>query len=322
MMITLKLPEVEQYLLEHDNYYILTHRRPDGDAVGCAAALCLGLRSIGKNAWVFENPQITEKFRPYVDGMIAEEIPDNGNIISVDLATLGLLPYSLDVLPRQTELLIDHHESNEKYAVRGYVDSKAAACGEIILQILEDMNVSVTERMANALYVAISTDTGCFRYSNVTDKTFLSAAKCKKYGADTYAINNVMFMTKRIQRLKLESYLTENTEFYANGLVAISCLSDDVCAQMDLNEDDLDDISGFGRQICGVEIGVMIRDEKDRGKVSLRTSPNYNACAICAHLGGGGHAAASGASVQGGIEAAKKAIMEAIELETGVILNG
>ena len=106
--------------------------------------------------------------------------------------------------------------------------------------------------------------------------------------------------------------MTDTTEFYADGLVAISMLPNEVRASLGITEDDIDDISGFGREIEGVQIGVMIRQEGENGKISVRTSPNYNASDICARLGGGGHAAAAGATVAGSIESAKMDVKQAI----------
>ena len=135
------------------------------------------------------------------------------------------------------------------------------------------------------------------------------ASACKAHGADTFSINKKFFMTKRFARLKLDAYLTETTEFYADGLVAVSQIPNVVRRELGVTEDDIDDISGFGRDIEGVEIGIMIRQEVDGGKLSIRTSPNYDASAICAKLGGGGHKAAAGATVPGGIEEAKAAVL-------------
>ena len=186
---------------------------------------------------------------------------------------------------------------------------QTAACGEIVLRVLQAMGVPLTKRIAEALYVAISTDTGCFRYSNTTAETLRAAAVCKDAGADTFAINRVMFLTRRLARLKLDAYLTQTTEFYAGGIVAVSAIPSDLIASLGLTEDDIDDISGFGRDIEGVEIGVMIRQAPEGGKLSVRTSPAYNAAEYCAQLGGGGHAAAAGATVPGGIAEAKEAIL-------------
>ena len=312
-MIRLTIPEAAAYLLQNDNYIMLTHRRPDGDTVGCAAALCGGLRALGKTTAIWENLQFTEKFRPYLDGLTTEIIPDDAKIIVVDIATAELLPYGTENYVNRIDLRIDHHGRDMDFGAQGYVDASAAACGEVILDLLEQMNAPIDKRIAEAIYCAISTDTGCFRYSNVTAKTLRAAAKCKDYGADTYAINQVMFLTKRLARLKLDAYLTQTTEFLADGKVAICQIPESVRQELGITEDDIDDISGFAREIEGVRIGVMLREVSEGGKISVRTAPEYDASAICAVLGGGGHRAAAGATVSGGISEAKAAILRAIE---------
>lgn len=318
-MRTLTLPELAQKLREGDNYVILTHRRPDGDTVGCAAALCRGLRSLGKRATVLENEQFTEKFRPYLCGLTDANVPENVCFVAVDVAAEEQFFDAAKCYVNQVTYLIDHHGSNSGYAAQGVVEGETAACAEIVLRLLLQLQVEITPQIAEALYVAISTDTGCFRFSNTTAETLRAAAFCKEHGADTFAINQVMFLTKRIARLKLESFLTETTEFYADGAVAVSAITPEIRSELGITEDDIDDISGFGREIAGVQIAVMLRQEGDSGKISVRTSPRFDASAICAALGGGGHRAAAGATVAGGIAAAKVAVLRAIS-DMGVVL--
>ncbi len=312
-MKALTLNEVAAYLKEHDHYVILTHRRPDGDTTGCAAALCRGLRLLDKTAWIWDNPQFTPKLRPFVEGMTVAEVESDLTVLSVDIATEGLFPLNIPEELRAVELLIDHHGRNDGFAKVGYVDPAAAACGEIILELLTLMGVEPDKDTAEALYVAISTDTGCFRFSNTTANTLMSAAACKNWGADTFTINRNFFMTKRPARLKLDAYLANTTEFYGEGKVAVSMIPQQIRTELALTPDDIDDISGFGREIEGVEIAVMIRQEAEGGKLSVRTSPDFDASAICARLGGGGHKAAAGATVPGGVEDAKKAILCVLE---------
>ncbi len=308
-MKALTLNEVAAWLLERDHYVILTHRRPDGDTIGSAVSLCRGLRSLGKDAKILDNPQFTPKFAPFLEGLTVDGVPYNSHILSVDIAAEGLLPFNAEGLADRVELLIDHHGRNSGFAKMGFVDPTAAACGEIILDLLTLMGVEPDQAIGEAVYVAISTDTGCFRYSNTTSNTLMAAATCKNWGADTFTINRLFFMTKRPARLKLDAYLANTTEFYGNGIVAVSMIPNAIREELGLNPDDIDDISGFGREIEGVEIAVMIRQETEGGKVSVRTSPNYDASAICGKLGGGGHKAAAGATVLGGIEEAKRAIL-------------
>lgn len=318
-MKLLSIAETAELLLRNDNYIMLTHRRPDGDTIGSAAALCCGLRALGKKAAVLENPQFTAKFRPYLDELTVSAVPANAFLVSVDVAADTMLSYSAIDYVNQISLKLDHHARSGDFAPLGCVDPSAAACAEIILALLQEMKAPIDKRTAEALYVGLSTDTGCFRFSNVTAGTLRAAAACIDCGADTFAINQVMFLTRRLPRLQLEAHLTQTTEFFDGGRVAVSAIPDALRDELGLTEDDIDDISGFGREIAGVEIAVMLRQEGERGKISVRTSPNYNASEICARLGGGGHRAAAGASVDGGIEAARAAILDALRAE-GVAL--
>ena len=139
------------------------------------------------------------------------------------------------------------------------------------------------------------------------------AAELIDLGADVAPINKIFFDTKTFARLKLEARLTAGIELYAGGMVGLCTLPQRWIDELSISEDDIDSISGFARSIEGVEIGIMIREvEGGMGKLSLRTSPRYDACALCQQLGGGGHAAAAGASVAGGIEGAKKAILDVL----------
>lgn len=312
--------ETLRFLRENDNFLILNHRRPDGDAVGSAAALCLGLRGIGKTAHIWKNPQTTERYRPYLKDMELETLPEGATIVSVDMATEGLLPLNGAHFQGEIQLAIDHHPSNDGYAALTRVEPRCAACGELLLELLRELG-PVTKDMAEALYLAISTDTGCFQYSNVTENTLRAAGTLKALGADTYPINKIMFGTKSIARLRLEAALTEGVRFYAGGKVAVTAITKELQAKVGANEDDIDDISGFPRGIEGVEIGVMLRPAQEGGtKISMRTGENYNASDICAYLGGGGHSAAAGASVSGDVQEAEKAILHAIAETTGVVL--
>ena len=311
--------ETIDFLRQNDNYLIINHRRPDGDAVGSAAALCRGLRQIGKTAKVWKNPETTERYLTYLVDLETVEIPEDATLVAVDLAAETLLPLNgLDFAGR-IMLSIDHHMSNTRYACHTNVNAEYAACGELLLELLREMG-PVTKEIAEALYLAISTDTGCFQYSNVTGNTFRAAAELKDCGADTFTINRTMFGTKSIARLRLESALTDSAEFYAGGLVAVCCISQNMMDSIGATEDDAEDISGFPRSMAGVQIGVLIKELREGGaKISLRTGEAYNASEICMKLGGGGHKAAAGAQDDAGIQSAKLRILEAIS-ESGVDL--
>ena len=307
------------FLRGHDNFVILTHRRPDGDTIGSAAALCRGLRQLGKTAFVLTNEQFTPRFQPFLDGLTCDALPAGATVISADIASEGLLSFDAMRLQLMPVCAVDHHGSNS-LACPKLVEADKAACGEIVYAVLTELGVTVTKQIAECLYTAISTDTGCFKFSNTTANTHRTAAALIAAGADVYPINKLFFDTKSFARLRLEAKLTDTMEFYAGGAVGVCMMPKSLLAEFTVTEDDLDSISGFARSIEGVRIGVMIREVEDGlGKISLRTEAPYDASAICQRLGGGGHAAAAGASVPGGIEGAKAAILQALR-DSGVKL--
>ena len=307
------------FLRGHDNFVILTHRRPDGDTIGSAAALCRGLRQMGKTAFVLTNEQFTPRFGPFLDGLTCQALPAGATVISADIASEGLLPFDAVRLQLMPVCAVDHHGSNS-LACPKLVEADKAACGEIVYAVLTELGVTVTKQIAECLYTAISTDTGCFKFSNTTANTHRTAAALIAAGADVYPINKLFFDTKSFARLRLEAKLTDTMEFYADGAVGVCTMPKSLLAAFTVTEDDLDSISGFARSIEGVRIGIMIREVEDGlGKISLRTEAPYDASAICQRLGGGGHAAAAGASVPGGIEGAKAAILQALR-DSGVKL--
>ena len=308
--------EAARWLLEHDDFLILTHRRPDGDAVGSALALCLGLRAVGKKAHIWENPQFTPRYANRLAGLTTLQVTDRTTVISVDMATEGLLPMNGEAFAGTIKLCLDHHPSNTGYAEKTLLMAQCAGCGELIWDLLEEMQVQITKEMAEAVYIAISTDSGCFRFANTTAKTFMTAAKAVEHGADIAPINRELFEIKSKGRLRLESRIMANMEFYAEGKVAIACLPQTWVEELEVSEDDLDSISGFARTIDGVLVGVMIRDsEPGKAKMSVRTAAGYDASRYCGYLGGGGHKAAAGCAIPGTLEDGKKAILDVLKQE-------
>lgn len=305
--------ETACWLEDHDQYCILTHRNPDGDTIGCAAGLCRGLREIGKTAAILQNPQFTARYDDYLEGLVCPAVPEQATIVSVDMASESLLPDSFRPLAGKIGLAIDHHGSNTGFAPDRLVEPDSAACGELIYLLLLALDAPISAQTADALYLAISTDTGCFQYSNTTSRTLRIAADLKDAGSHTASINKIMFDTKSFPRLQLESRLTAAMERLADGLVAVCTLPLAWMDELGLSEDDIDSISSFPRTVDGVQVGIMLRQLPDDAvKLSVRTGPRYNASDICALLGGGGHKAAAGATVPGDFAAVRAKVLDAL----------
>ena len=286
------IEQTGEFLKDHDGYLILTHVRPDGDTVGCAAALCRGLRDLGKTAHVLPNPETTSLFSPYLEGLLAPEDFRPETVVSVDMAARGLFPDNAQKYLERVDLAIDHHPSQEFFAQNTCLDAGRAACGELMYDILQGIT-PITREIALPLYVAVSID---YQW-----------------------VNKRHFRTKSFKRLRLESMLTESLEFHDNGEIAIAAISLHMMDTLQADERDAEDIAAFVGQVEGVKTGVTIRERKDGScKISLRTDPDdLNASSVCALLGGGGHAAAAGATVEGDIPHTKQVLMEAIRTVQG-----
>lgn len=313
-MNTITTAQAAEFLRAHDGYLILTHVRPDGDTIGCAAGLCRALRQAGKRACVLNNPEATELFTPYFEGLTAPEgfVPDT--VVSVDMAARSLFPDNAKQYLDRVDLAVDHHPSQEFFAKATCLDSSKAACGQIVYEIARQL-APITPEIGEALYVAVSTDCGCFQYSNTDASAHRTAAELMETGFDPYPVNRKFFRTKTFKRLKLESLLTAGMELRDGGQTALVFLTRAMIEDVGASERDMDDISAFVGQIEGVKNGITLKETADgHVKISLRTDPgDLNASKVCALLGGGGHAAAAGAMLEGSIEAVRHAVIDAIE---------
>lgn len=313
-MKTLTIEQTAQWLKAYDSFVLITHRRPDGDTVGCAASLCRGLRKLGKSAFVLENPQITPRYASYLQGLTVTAIPQGAKVVSVDVAGTEMLPQNWE--GASIDLLIDHHGTNQGFAALGYNDPSSAACGEIVYELLCALEVALDQAIANALYVAVCTDTGCFRYSNTTGHTLRTAAACLEAGADFYRINKEVYGTISLGRHRLNAYMTEHLQLYADGKIAFVFIPGQLEQELGLGEDDLEDVSSFGRSVAGVHLAVTFRTVKDGStKISVRCAPEYDGAALCAHFGGGGHRAAAGATIRESQEKAGEMVLEALKIQ-------
>lgn len=308
-MITIE--QAANTLLMHDNILILTHHFPDGDTLGSGFALCRALLSLGKKAKTCIVGELPKKFRYLCEGMQQLEF-DEDFICSVDIADENLLGAEKEKYEGRIALCIDHHGSNTLYAKESLVDSTAAATSEIIVKIIRRMGAPVTREIADCIFTGITTDTGCFRYTNTTAQSFRIAAEMVECGAHSAEINRVMFDTKSRARLEIERMVLDSMEFFAQGRCALICITRKMIDESGAENDELEGLASLPRQVEGVFIGITLRERRDGAyKVSLRTTDGYDASKLCALFGGGGHAAAGGCTIDGPLENAKQKIVEA-----------
>ena len=311
--MTMTRSECARWLREHDNYLILTHRRPDGDTLGSAAALCLSLRKLGKTTHILENLQTTDRYRSLQEGLTVKEALPAHTLVCVDTASASLLPDNALPLLERIELRIDHHGTATPFTPHALVDASASACADIIWDVLAEMGITLDKEIAEALYIAVSTDTGCFRYANTNAHAYMLAAACAQAGGDLYAINQRIFDTNSLAKLRMQGWIAENTRFFQNGIMAVCAIPKAVEQQIGVTEDDMDSISGFTRSIEGVQLAATLRQLPDgKVKISMRAVPGMDAAAVCAKFGGGGHKGAAGATLDMTLDQAAEAMAAAM----------
>ncbi|MBR0280831.1 MAG: DHH family phosphoesterase [Oscillibacter sp.] len=308
----LTVHEAAVLLKTWDNILILTHIRPDGDTVGCAAALCAGLRALGKAAYLYPNPGLTRITEPYFTPYAAPETFAPEKVVSVDIATENLFPDNAAMYKGRVDLAIDHHPSFERFGKANIVRPEAAACGELLYDILAQLG-PITPEIALPLYVAVSTDCGCFAYANTTAHTHAVAAALLRTGIDYRSVNKLCFRTKTRVRMQLEAAMLREAEFYDKGRVVLMSVPLTLMESLKATESDAEELSSLGGQIEGVDCAVTLRELKpDEWKVSLRTGERVNATKVCQLYGGGGHAAAAGCTLYGPFEEARRQILSGI----------
>ncbi len=304
------------YLKSHDNYLIIMHDSPDGDTVGAGYGLCRALRALGKAADCVCGDKIPEKYS-YMTDDVTPMCDSYEHIMTVDVADIRLIKKYGELYNGKIELCIDHHSTNTHYAEHTYVRSDAAAACEIIYDVVLGLGCEISADIARCLYTGISTDTGCFKYSNVTPNTHIVAARLMETGIDAAEINRIMFDTKSFEQLKVENLAVNEMDMLFDGRCAMIVLSKAMQAMAP--EDDLEGIKAITRQIKGVQIGITMREKKDVGyKVSIRSNPPYSASDICAVLGGGGHMYAAGCEVNLPLSEAKAKVIAAISEVSGL----
>ena len=303
----MNLNDCVTYLKEHDGYLLVTHIRPDGDTLGSAAALCHILRHIGKTAYVYDNPETTKKYAPWTAPYLAPADFVPTCVVGIDLASERLFPkgWAEDTA---FDLCIDHHPTNTHYANELYCIPTKASCGELILLIAKALD-ALDKTVADLLYIAVSTDCGCFVYANTTAETHRAAAELMDAGAEYRPLNVTLFRQFSFSRLMLEGLIYSTMKSYADGKVNVATVTLDMMERSGATEDDCDDLASLAGRVDGGYVSVTIRElGPNESKVSLRSGQDFDSSAICALHGGGGHRMASGCTIYASPEKTREII--------------
>lgn len=325
------LDEVCTLLAEKKNTLIIFHVRPDADAIGASFALKLVLEKMGSKTVCTCESEIparlaflTEKHQKSARFESMDKNFEFQRVITLDTASPSQLGNLQKLFEDKIDLMIDHHEHGTRYA-DSYVRSDYAAAGEIVFEIasrLVEMGKldSIPRDAYDLIYAALSSDTGCFKYSNVSAHTHLCAAELIKVGVDTAEINHRLFDCKSEKMLAAEAAGIQNIKFYNNRKIAAVLFPYDLKQKLELDDEHLETLVDVARAVDGVKIAISVRQSTAYRsfRISLRSSCSFDVSVIAKHFGGGGHAKAAACTIEAdSIEFATRLVVDEIMLRWG-----
>ena len=312
-----KFAEIGRVLREHNKFAVLSHVRPDGDALGSTLALALSLKGLGKEVRAWNEEGMLEKYNFLAQAELLTQPPsepeDFDVVVALDTAVQNRLGSTTSAV-RHAKLWIniDHHPSNPRYGDLVYIDPTAPATGQILFEFLTNQNFPITPEIAENLYAAISTDTGSFQYPNTTVRTFEIAAELVRCGVEVGRISQLLYENFPRRRIELLRELLGTMQFGCDGKLAWFSLSQAAALALGVIPEDNEGLIDHLRATRGVIVAIFFEELIDgKVRVSMRSKNEaVDVCAICTQFGGGGHVLAAGARVRGTLPEVEKKIVE------------
>jgi bifunctional oligoribonuclease and PAP phosphatase NrnA len=308
------LRKIADAIRSHDRFVVTTHENPDGDALGSLVALTLALRELGKDAvmYLFGEVPLPREYRFMALDDLVRTLPDDVServLVAVDAANESRLGPEHRQLLDATPLVIDidHHHDNSRFGNLNLIVADASSTGEILRDLLAELGVDLTPPIAEALYIAIVTDTGRFQYANTTAKALRLAAELVEAGADVHRVFQGVYENVSFAKLKLLARALENAQLLEGGRLVVSHLEKDdfetAAAEEPFSEGIIDSL----RAVEGSEMAALIREPPTQNgplrRVSLRTTEQgLDVSAIARKSGGGGHKQAAGFPSEASVE--------------------
>ncbi len=312
-----RFAEIGRALREHNKFAVLSHVRPDGDALGSTLALALSLKELGKEVRAWNEEGMLEKYNFLAQAELLTEPPNTPEDFDVAIALDTAVQNRLGTTTTAVRgakfwINIDHHPSNPRYGDLVYIDPTAPATGQILFELLTNQKFPITPAIAENLYAAISTDTGSFQYPNTTVRTFEIAAELVRCGVEVGRISQLLYENFPRRRIELLRDLLATMRFGCDGKLAYFSLSQASALALGVIPEDNEGLIDHLRAIQGVVVAIFFEELTDgKVRVSMRSKNEaVDVCAICTQFGGGGHVLAAGARVRGTLPEVEKKIVE------------
>ena len=296
-----ELTEVAGALKARERFVLSSHARPDGDSIGSQLALAGALTALGKSVRIV-NHDAPPPYLGAVPGISSVEVADSVDGVfdaAVILECSSLDRTEVAGLDRQLVINIDHHAGNAMYGALNWFDGTAAACAELVHEVIVELGVPLTPEIATALYVGILTDTGSFRHANITARTFEICRRVAASGVDVARVAADVYQRSTLGKLKLTGTLLQTMRLAADGRVAILYVDDAILDDTGCPPDDMEGLINMPLSARDVQAVIMLKAVGAVTRVSLRSKGVADVRTVAAAFGGGGHQNASGFSIEG-----------------------
>ncbi|MGC8616502.1 MAG: DHH family phosphoesterase [Desulfurella sp.] len=309
------LEKIGYYLKNYNDFLVVGHKDPDGDAIGSSLALYKALTEYGKNTIVANTSKISDLYFFLDDVKNILQLQNNEKaqvIITVDSADFERTKLDKNYVKDKILINIDHHPTNTQYGNINYVVPQAAAVGCLIYEILKFNNIPISLKTAEYLYLSILTDTGSFRYSSTSANAFRIASDLIDLGVKPWKIAYNIYESKKLSTLKLMGQAINTITPYYNNKLIIMHITQKMYNETNTTSDDTEGFVNIARSVKGCEVGVLLREDRPNFiKVSLRSKDEVDVSNIAASFGGGGHKNAAGFELEGSIEGIKEKLIKA-----------
>ena len=294
--------EIRDAILQRQRFVVTSHARPDGDAVGSQLAMALALKALGKTVRLVDKDPAPPQFHTFPGVGEIEESPTVDGAFDAaivmecgDLSRTGVTGFE-----KYFVINIDHHPGNSLYGAINWFDESAAACGEMVFDVIEALKVPLTPEIATHVYVAILTDTGGFHFSHMTPRTFEICRRCTEAGAKPEAIARAVYDSSTLGRLKLMGGVLHNLELEAAGRLACVHMSLQLLAETGSTHEDSDGLINLPLTVKEIVAVVFFKQiEVESYRISMRSKGDVDVNAVANKFGGGGHKNAAGCSMNG-----------------------
>ena len=309
------LARVVEAIRDRQTFVISSHARPDGDAIGSELAMAFALDHLGKQATVVNCDPVPGPLQPFAgtDRVVVADRVEGAYDAAIVMECSTLERTGVAGLDRSFVINIDHHQGNAGYGAVNWFDGTAAACAEMVFDLVVALGVPLTPVIATHLYVGILTDTGSFHYSSITPRTFDIAGRLVEAGVDPTSVARTVFDSNTLGRLRLFGAVLSAIELEHDGRLAVMRVDHAMTAAAGGTYEDTEGLINLPLTVRQIRASVFFKEISSlEYRVSLRSKGLIDVAAVARRFGGGGHRNAAGCGVQGPYQEARRQIVDAL----------